>query len=55
MTIKEALDYCYKHRDEYIKDFDSVDDGVRQFDCLIVIVEDGTIKPEQLSEYGMDY
>lgn len=55
MTKEEAVSYCYKHRDEYIKDTGSIDDGIRQFDCLISILEDGTIRPDQLAEYGMEY
>lgn len=55
MTKEEALEYCYKHRDQYIRDADSINEGIRQFDCLISILEDGTIKPEQLPEYGMEY
>lgn len=55
MTIKEAVEYCYENRDEFIIDFGSVDEGLRQFDCLISILEDGTIKPSQLHEYGMEY
>ncbi len=55
LTKAEALDYCYKHKNEYIKDFDSVSEGIRAFDCLIEILESGTIKPSQLPEYGMDY
>ena len=55
MTKEEAINYCYKHREEYIRDFDSVDEGIRQFDCLISILESGTITPDQLPEYGMEY
>ena len=55
MTKKEAIDYCYKHKDEFIKDFDSIDEGVRQFDCLIEIVNSGTIKPNEIADYGMEY
>jgi hypothetical protein len=50
MTVDEAINYCYKHQKEYDRDV-----GRREFDCLIAILEDGTIKPSQLPEYGMDY
>lgn len=56
MTKEEALDYCYKHRDEFISDsFAGGDNGVRQFDCLISILEDDVISPSELADYGMDY
>lgn len=50
MTVDEAIAYCYKHQKEYDGDV-----GRREFDCLIEILESGTIKPCQLSEYGIDY
>ena len=50
MTIEQALQYCYKHEKVYVFETDQ-----RTFDCLIAIVENGTIKPSQLPEYGMDY
>lgn len=54
MTIDEALDFCYKHKDAYIRSFDTVSEGIRQFDCLVFILEEGTISPSQLPHYGMD-
>ena len=53
MTTKQAIHYCNEHKDEYIKDNGS--DGQRQFDCLITILECGTIKPSELPDYGMEY
>lgn len=55
MTRDEAIQYCYQHKDEYIRDFDSISEGVRQFDCLIAILKYGTIQPTDLPQYGMDY
>ena len=56
MSKEEALSYCYKHRNQYISDlYAAGEDGVEQFDCLIGILESGTIKPSELPEYGMDY
>lgn len=55
MNKEEAIAYCYKHKDEYVKDFKSVDEGIRSFDCLISILEDELIQPNQLKEYGMEY
>lgn len=56
MTIEETLDYCYNHENEYKRDmYDCGQDGEEQFDCLISLVEDGTVKFEQLADYGMDY
>ena len=55
MTTQEAIEYCYRHKDDYIRSFDQIDEGMRQFECLIPLVEDGTVKPEALPDYGMDY
>jgi hypothetical protein len=55
MTRDEAIQYCYEHKDEYIRDFDSISEGRRQFDCLIEILEHGTIQPSELPQYGMDF
>ena len=55
MTLSEALDYCYDHEDDFIRDFDSISEGTRQFECLITILEYETIKPVDLPDYGMDF
>ncbi len=55
MNKKEALDYCEKHRNEYIRGFESIGEGTRQYDCLITILEEDTITPDELSDYGMDF
>lgn len=52
---EEAIDYCYKNKDKFIKDCESVSKGIREFDCLISCLEEGTIKPEELADYGMNY
>jgi len=55
MTYEEAINYCYEHEDEYIKGFDSVKEGIRQFDCLISLLEYKTIKVEELPDYGFEF
>lgn len=56
MTKQEALNYCYDHEDQYKSDlYESGEDGQSQFDCLIVDLKSGIIKPGELSDYGMDY
>ena len=48
---EELLKYCYKHQKEYVYDVNQ-----RQFDSLILLVEEGNIKTyEDLAKYGMDY
>ena len=54
MTVSEAIKYCYDHREEFIRELE-IDEGIRQFDCLITILESGTIQPSELPDYGMDY
>lgn len=56
MSVEEALTYCYEHENQYKSDcYACGDNGVEQFDCLIVILESGTIKPSDLPDYGMEY
>lgn len=56
MSVEEAIDYCYKHRDKYLSAaYAAGENGQRQFDCLISCLEYGTIKPEELADYGMDF
>ena len=52
-TKGEALEFCYKHKDDYIRQFYSIDEGMRQFDCLIEILESDTIPVTDLPDYGM--
>ena len=54
MTKSEALEYCWEHRNEFIRDSESVDEGIRQFDCLISLLEYGTISPDEIGDYGME-
>lgn len=54
MLRGEAINYCYEHKDEYIRGFYSISEGIRQFDCLISILESGTIEPKDLPDYGME-
>ena len=40
LTVKEALDYCYKHANKFKAGMYEInEDGERQFDCLIEIVD----------------
>ena len=56
MTKEEALKYCYKHANEFKADaYECDENGEIQFDCLIEILESGTIEPKELPDYGMDY
>jgi hypothetical protein len=57
MNQDELLSYCYEHKKQYIIDgSDDIDTAVEEFDCLIGLIEDGTISSmEQLAEYGMEY
>lgn len=52
MTKQEAIEYCYLHEKEFKTD---QEDGQAQFDCLMALLEDEVIKPEELADYGMNY
>lgn len=48
-------DILWKHREEYIRGFDNVDEGIRSFDCLVALVEWKTIQTvEELVEHGCE-
>ena len=49
----DKLDVLYKHRNEFIREFDSIDDGIRQFDCLVSLVEDG-MSVEDMIAHGCE-
>ncbi len=53
MSKEQAIEYCYKHKWEYLEDKESKDGD--EFECLIVLLEDEVIKPSDLQSYGMDY
>lgn len=56
MTKQEAIEYCYKHEKEFKSDmYAAGEDGCEEFGCLIVCLRDGLIKPDEISDYGMDY
>ena len=56
MTKEEALRYCHEHANKFKAEcYESGEDGVGQFDCLIEILSSGTISPSELPDYGMEY
>jgi len=48
VSKSEALEYCYKMKKIFVSDCDQ-----REFDCLIGILESGTISVSELPDYGM--
>ena len=56
MTKDEALEYCYKHEKQYKADmYLCGENGERQFDCLIELIESDSIKPSEIVDYGIDF
>jgi hypothetical protein len=51
---QKLLEKIYPQKDEYMRSFDTVSEGVRAWECLVSIVEDGTIQLNDLPEYGID-
>lgn len=51
---QKLLAKIYPQKDEYIRAFDTVSEGSRAWECLVSIVEDGTIQLKDLPEYGID-
>jgi hypothetical protein len=47
---KFLLEFCYARKREYVYQV-----GLREFDCLIALIEAGTVTTfEELATYGMD-
>jgi len=55
MTREQMLSFCWKHKDEFIRDYDKTSEGIRSFDCLISLVEDESFPftPLDLHKHGM--
>lgn len=41
------------HREEYVRGFDSVSEGIRAWGCLEALVLDGTVRDFELVDYGI--
>ena len=50
---KELAEKILPYRDEYIHNFESLKDGIRQWNCLFSLVDDGEIQEEDLFYYGL--
>lgn len=55
MTIEQAVAYCHKHREAFIRDWDTADEGIAQFDTLVSLLVSQHINPAELPDYGMEY
>ena len=54
MTYEEAIEHCHKHRNEYIREFEVIEEGIESFNSLITLLEDEVIKTSELPDYGME-
>jgi hypothetical protein len=53
--IAEKLsEKVYKYKEEYIRGFPTISEGIRQWDCLIDLVEDSYVLEKDLIDYGID-
>lgn len=53
-TGRKIVTQIYAQKNEYIDSFESRAEGVRAWECLVAIVEDGTIELKDLPSYGID-
>lgn len=53
-SSEQLLEKIYPQKDDYIRSFETISEGVRAWECLVSIVEDGTIGLNDLPEYGID-
>lgn len=51
---RKFIERIEPYENEYVKGFDSVREGIRQWDCIISCVEDGIIHEGNILEYGID-
>jgi hypothetical protein len=54
MSKDDAIAYCTRHRDRYVRGFGNLSEGARSYKCLLMLLESETIKPQHLPVYGMD-
>lgn len=52
MSKSEAIQYCFKHKKQYIHD---CDDNGQGHNAVIALLEYETIKPSDLPDYGFEY
>ena len=48
------LDRVYPYKEEYIRGFSKISEGVRDWDCLVDLIEDSYVLEKNLIEYGID-
>lgn len=44
----------YHYKNEYIKSFDNISEGIRQWSCLYDLIETGYVLEEDVLDYGVD-
>lgn len=54
MNKEELIEWVERddNANDYIDGFDNVREGVRNYECLVRLVEDGYITIDNLEEYG---
>jgi len=55
MPKEEAINYCYRHREEFVAMYVDANEGNKSFDSLIVRIEEGDVSPWELPQYRMDF
>ena len=48
MTAEDAINYCYE-----LEDKGEINMSNREFNCLVALLEDGSITPKDLPSYGV--
>lgn len=51
---KKLLIAISSQREEYIRSHETVNEGIRNWDCLVSLIEDGTVGIAELPFYGID-
>lgn len=53
-SSQKLINDIYSQKDEYIKSFETIKEGIRAWDCLIACIESGTVTVENIEEYGIN-
>jgi hypothetical protein len=53
MSKQEAINYCHRHKQEFVAIFKDSNQGEKDFDSLIIRVEEGDVSPWELPQYNM--
>ena len=50
----EFVERLHPYKEQHVRSFDTVSQGIRDWDCLLTLAEDGYVHEGNIGEYGID-